>query len=126
MSEDRTPLYTRWPVVFLAGPVVWYLFFWIAYLIAEAGCAPGVEPFEIFGWSGVSFLTVALTAAAVGLIAWFFVVAYRQTKSTSLMDVSEDPDDFRSTFLALGTGLAVLFIAASLFVGLPALVLAPC
>lgn len=120
-SDSSAP--RGWPVIFLAGPVVWYLYFWVVYLIAEAGCSEAFPDLAFLGASLVSIATIIATAVAGALIVYYMVKAYRQLDGplTSSGDVARG-----SSFLVLGVILGFIFLVATFFVGLPALFLEVC
>ncbi len=109
-----------WLVLFLAGPVIWYLTFWLVYLVAEAGCTTGGLDFRLLGLPGLSVITVTVSVLAAGTIAVLTTRAY--------MRWSDDPsgEDHRRSLMFAGFLLGILFLIATLFIALPALVLEPC
>lgn len=105
-----------WLVFFLGGPVIWYLEFWLVYLVAEEMCARrGAGP-VFLGLALVSWMVLAATVVAAALIAWLAVKA------------SQGPPGpgFRAELAGTGVFSGVVFALATVFVGLPALVLTPC
>ncbi len=123
-SPDRGGLV--W-VLFLAGPVIWFLHFIIVYLMVEAGCAADRYDAELAGLPALSFVTVALTVVATAVALELARRARRMWRARAT-----DPDDWlagddRNAGLALaGALLGVMSAAAILFVGVPAVVLQPC
>ncbi|MCA1735581.1 MAG: hypothetical protein LC739_05555, partial [Actinobacteria bacterium] len=97
-----------WPVLLLAGPVIWISHFWVVYLWAEAACVP---PWD----SAVEFVTVAATVVAIGAILGFGISASRSYTA------ADDDGDHRRLLYLYGVLLAGLSVVATLFVGLPAL-----
>ena len=106
----------RWIVLFLAGPVIWYLFFWVVYLMAEAACVSTLAFTETSGLPTVSLLTIALTLVAAIPVVWFMVRAFRQS----------DGDSPHHALVKAGGILGISFFVATVFVGLPALFFPPC
>lgn len=108
-------------VLFLAGPVIWYLHFWLVYLLAEAGCVAGTDLASETMWSSqTKWLTVAIiatTAAAVALTAWFTLRAWRRWRTAQ---------PSQGTLAFGGFVMGLLFMLAILMVGMPALVMPPC
>jgi len=104
-------VWSWWPVLFLAGPVVWYLYFWVVYLAAEAGCA--------FGFRGVSVFTVVLTIFSAITVGAFALLARRRSSR-------RQDGDYRQVLVQAGFLLGVMFLIGTVFVGVPALVLQPC
>ena len=109
-SRGRSPLFSRWIVLFLAGPVIWYLHFWAVYLAAEAACAAGGTGIELGGWPLLSVFVIVATVLAVAAI-WFLALRARR---------------WGGQFARVGALLGVLFAVATLFVGAPTLFLPPC
>lgn len=117
MRDGRRPqrLVPRWTWLFLAGPVLWYVYFWVVYLAAEAGCV--AEAGSLVTWTTV--LLTGVTAAAVAYYAW------RAFRDTDAPDVTHHEGSLRS-LVRTGWLLGILFVVATLFVGIPAVVLQPC
>lgn len=109
-AHGRSSLSSRWVVLFLAGPVIWYLHFWVVYLAAEAACAAGGTGLELGGMPLLSVFVVVATVLAVASIWWFARRAGRRG----------------GEFTQVGALLGVLFVFATVFVGLNALFLSPC
>lgn len=118
---------SRWtiPVLFLAGPVIWYAHFWGVYLLAEAVCDGGGSDVRWLGLRPLSFITVATTAVAAGMALWFAAWSwrhYRHGGGHSDPDLAENEGALAFT----GALLGVVFFVSVLFVGVPALFLRPC
>ena len=107
-SENRSP-FPRWAWLFLAGPVIWYFYFWIVYLAAEAGCVANTGAL-------VSWITVGMSGATIVAIAYY---AWQANRGSG--DAGGNRALVRAGYLMGG-----LFVVATLFVGVPALVLQPC
>lgn len=101
----------HWTWLFLAGPVIWYLYFWVVYLVAEAGCAADAQVL-------VTWVTLGLTGVTLLAITYHALRSARESTET-------ENDDIRSLVRA-GLLMGGFFLVASLFVGVPALVLQPC
>lgn len=106
----------EWLLLFLAGPVLWYLHFWAVYLLAEAYCT-----FEGAGDGSatpslLSVLVIGATVVAVGVIAW-----------TTLRAARADPSaGHRGELAWVGMLLGGVFAVATALVGLSALLVPPC
>ncbi len=109
-ASGRRPLFSRWPVLFLAGPVIWYLHFWVVYLAAEAVCTAGGTGMEVGGVPLLSVFVIVVTALAVAVIWWLALRASRRL----------------GEFTRIGAALGVLFAFGTVFVALPAVFLSPC
>ena len=107
-------------VMLLAGPVIWYAYFWLVYLLTEGVCRLGGFDFEIMGLTGLSFVTMTVTAGASALT----VISGRRSYSAW----REGPlDGSGQTGMAFaGLVLSGIFLLSVLATGLPALVLEPC
>jgi len=102
-------------VLFLAGPVIWYAYFWLVYLIAEAGCTPGGLSLDS---AGVALVTVGVTVLAGAATTILGVGAAKA--------IGHGRDGNWRLMHWGGAVLGGLFTLAILLVGLPALVFAPC
>ncbi|MDQ3963341.1 MAG: hypothetical protein M3277_05430 [Actinomycetota bacterium] len=114
-------------VLFLAGPVIWFVHFMAVYVLAEAVCAAGDGGPRLLGLSLLALVTLVATVLAVGAALVFAVRAYRVWRGRT--DGSSDwlAGDERNGGLALaGWLLGSVFVVAILFVGLPAAFLDPC
>lgn len=111
---------------FILPAVIWALYFAVVYAVQGAGCAGALDPADA-AQSGplrsvllVLTLIAAVAIAAVGVWSWRTWLKVRPAAGRD--SVSE-----RSTFLAQGALLnAALFLVATLWVGLPILLLDPC
>ena len=118
----------RWlpiSILFLAGPVIWYHHFWLVYLLAEAICDDGGSEARWLGLRPLSFITVATTAAAAGLVLVLAAWAWRRYRHGG---GHSDPAVAESERALAFTGalLGLVFFVSILFVGVPALFLQPC
>lgn len=107
---DTRPLGPRWTWLFLAGPTIWYLYFWVAYLAAEAGCAADAG-------AVVTWVTIGLSGGTMVALAYHTSRARR----TRHQHVSSSGSLMRAGFL-----MGAFFVLVTLFVGFPAVVLQPC
>lgn len=113
--RSRHRMVPRWTWLFLAGPILWYLYFWVVYLAAEAGCVADVGLV-------VTWVTVVLTGLTILGIVYYAWVSLRQV---DVATTSEDDGNVRSLIRA-GFLLGGMFVAATVSVGIPALVMQPC
>jgi hypothetical protein len=107
-ESDRQAFSPRWVWLFLAGPVIWYFYFWIVYLAAEAGCVADTGAL-------VTWVTVGMTGATMVAIAYYTWRAARDAGGQSSRPL-----------VKVGYVMGGFFLVATLFVGVPALVLQPC
>jgi hypothetical protein len=107
-------------VMLLAGPVIWYVYFWLVYLLAEGVCRVGGLDFEFMGMTGLSFVTIAVTAGASTLTVISALRSY-----SSWRKGPRDGSGYLGMAFA-GLVLSGIFLLAVLATGLPALVLRPC
>lgn len=135
VSRDRA-LRLNW-VVFLAGPVIWFVHFMVVYLVAEAGCTGGGPGLAAFAPPVPVTVTAVATVVAVLLCAGTAWWALRRWRA-STGDVRDAPDrsadsapEFddehrRSSLAFIGLLLSLLSLVAVLFTAAPAAVLGPC
>ena len=101
----------------LAGPVIWISHFMVVYLLVEVACGFDLLRSEPLGLPTISVIVTAATLAAMVAVGWF---VFRSAAMRSGGGVVEE---------VIGLGgilLGTLFTVAIAFVGLPALVIAPC
>ena len=99
-------------IVFLAGPVTWFVHFMVVYLLAEAGCTGDGPGLRLFDPPVPAVATLAATAVAAVACLGFAWWGYR------CLDDHSHGDSL--TFA--GCLLSLLGFLAVLFVGVPALV----
>jgi len=129
VSRDRVARRT-W-IVFLAGPVTWFVHFMVVYLIAEAGCTGGGPGLDALNPPVPAAATLVATAVAALVCLASSRAGYRRWR-TSQRGVAADqaaglagslPERDRGGALAFAGLLLSLFSFVSvLFVGFPALV----
>ena len=107
-------------VMLLAGPVIWYVYFWLVYLVAEGVCRLGGFDFEIMRLTGLSFVTIVVTAGASALTVISGLRSY-----SSWRKGPRDGSGYLGMAFA-GVVLSGIFLLSVLATGLPALVLEPC
>ncbi len=118
-SASRRSLPRR--TLLLAAPACWYVFFWVTYLAAEAACDDGDAGPHLGGTSWLSIGVVTL-GAVVSVAAVALVWRGRRRAADAAPDQREEADDLR----LIGGLLGALFVAATVMVAIPALVLVPC
>ncbi len=107
-QPDSRGFVPRWVWLFLAGPVIWYFYFWVVYLAAEAGCAADTGAL-------VTWVTIGMTGATIVAIAYYTWRAGRAAGEKGARPL-----------IKAGYLIGGIFLVATLFVGVPALVLHPC
>lgn len=114
---------------FLLAPVLWMLYFVAVYSLQGAGCAAGLDSVGAVGSvDALRVLLALLTAVVAAGIAisgiWSFTAWRRLLDS---VDSEHRLLHLRSAFLAYGALLhAGLFLVATLWSGIPILMLEPC
>lgn len=107
----------------IAPAVIWIGYFMIVYLIAEAACAMAITTGEVLGLSGVGAATIVATIASIGAIGYYTVRSWRRFKGASGESALAHQD---KSLGLIGVLSGFFFIVASVYVGVPALVMAPC
>jgi hypothetical protein len=97
----------RWGRLFVAGPFMWFLYFWIEAQAAQMGCR--VDAWPLMVWSSV---------ASAGMV--MVTVSYSASRSRS--DGAHSAVSVMRDGFLLGAGL----LAAAVLVGVPTLVNHPC
>lgn len=110
----------------LGGPFVWAVHFLLSYGLIEIACRTGLwMDFTVLGLSGVSFVVLLLTLAAILATACAGWLAHRNEPRTQ--DGEPGQAEERSAFMAhTGVLLCGLFGVLVLLGGISALVLRPC
>ena len=119
-ASPRSRSSTATWMMLLAGPMVWYFYFWIVYLLAEGACQLDGLKFGLLGLPAVSTVTLAFTLGASTLVTIAARRSYQEWK-----DGSPAIDDDRGLALA-GLLLSGIFLVSILATGLPALAMEPC
>jgi heme/copper-type cytochrome/quinol oxidase subunit 3 len=111
--------------VFVAGPIIGVVHFFVVYLVAEAGCTgdgPGLDAFDPPVPVVLTLVATVLAAAGcTGTAVW----AYRRWRSDSGGTAADELVE-RGPLAFMGFLLSVLGLATVLLVGAPALVLEAC
>lgn len=112
---------------FLIAPVLWMIYFVAVYSVQGAGCAAGWA--ETGGGGPLSLALAALTLVVAGTIAAAGIWSFRAWR-TLLREMEKEQRNVlhvRSAFMAYGALLhAGLFFVATLWSGIPILMLEPC
>lgn len=117
-SEETGSLIT--PV---ASAIIWMVYFFVVYLIAEARCSISLLEFELLGAPAASVATVVLTMLAIGAILGFGAGSWRRWDRP---DEQSDVVEQGRVLGLLGLISGAIFVVATLAVGLPVLFLPPC
>ncbi len=113
---------------FMLAPLSWFAYFLAVYALQGAGCAAGLDDRSLFGVNALGFALATLTVAVLAAIAVSGVWSYRAWRRL-LEELEEEEHQTRghSAFLAYGALLhAGLFLVATLWIGIPILLLEPC
>jgi hypothetical protein len=107
-----------WAVV-LAGPVIGTVYFWLIYLVAEAGCA---EDLELVDETVLRLVVLAGGVASVVLLTAFAWRAARMRRDAA-PGGADDSERFMATTGLMLLGLFLLFIA---FLAIPVIGMSLC
>ena len=107
-------------IMLLAGPTIWYVYFWVVYLLAESVCRRGGLDFTVIGMAGLSLLTIAITVAASALMR------HRRPPKLLIWREEDVAATGRAGLSFAALVLSGIFLLAVLATGLPALGLEPC
>lgn len=108
--------------------VLWAIYFVVVYAYLSIGCEKGWSEAELFGLKVLTLALAAITLAAMGAIAALAWMGFRRwrTAANSNSDegsINESQDRFTGLLTVMTSGLALL---ATIWVGLPVLLLQPC
>jgi hypothetical protein len=108
-----------WAVV-LAGPVIGTVYFWLIYLLAEAGCA---EELELVDETVLRLVVLAGGVASVVLLTAFAWRAAHMRRDAASGGSGDDSERFMATTGLMLLGLFLLFVA---FLALPVIGMSLC
>ena len=96
--------------------MIWYVFFWVVYLMAEAACVSTLAFTETAGIPTVSLIAITMTLLTAVPVTWYMIRAFRKARI-------ESP---QQSLIFSGAILGISFFVATVFVGMPALFFRPC
>jgi hypothetical protein len=118
-----------WWLRLLAGPLVYSVYFMLAYLAVEVACRLGWLQFTVGGTNGITVTVIGLTLVAVGVLVVSLLAGVgRWRRLRRGQSASKDSElGNADLFLTLvGVLLDLIFIFVLLATGAPVLVLRPC
>lgn len=111
----------------LSTPIIWAIYFVLIYSLQGIACAGGLEG----SVAGIGTLTLNIVAATVialagqAILGFWMYRAWQSLQRNAELKSSEPL--MRASFLALVGWLnAILFFVATVWIGIPALMLDPC
>lgn len=123
--EAHEPRRRFWWLRLLAGPIVYGVYFALAYLAVEAACRTGWLRFTVANTNGITVTLLALTAAAAFAVLLALITTAVRQRQLRPQGTSEAADSDR--FVAqVGMMLDALFLLLILATGAPIVLLAPC
>ena len=117
-TKVRPRMPPTWAIV-LAGPVIGTVYFWVIYLLAEAGCA---EELELVDETVLRLVVLAGGVASAVLLTAFAWRAGRLRRTASA-NTTDDTERFMATTGLMLLGLFLLFIA---FLAVPVIGMSLC
>lgn len=112
-------------VIFLAGPVVYLVYFIGVWVLGEFGCLAGIQHLRPFGLNPIRLGVVASTVVAALVTLGTGIVGFRGWRQ--LRQGPADPDEDDPKFmLFVGTWLNGLFTVAILLSAVPMLLGSAC
>lgn len=117
----KTPGWSYLLVPF-APPILWIVYFMVVYLYAEAGCVFGWDRPSWLGLHGVAVVTVVATIVSLVVIGYYTSSSWRRFRRP------DDDDEMEMTRALglLGLILGLIFIPATIAVGLFAVTVPTC
>lgn len=113
---------------FLVAPVLWFGYFIAIYALQGAGCALGLDDQRFLGVTTLRLVLVSVTAIVVLAMGLFGMWSFRSwSRLLHRLDDEQQQRQGHSVFLAYGAVLhAGLFLLATLWIGLPVLLIDSC
>ena len=118
-TKVRPRVPPTWSIV-LAGPVIGTIYFWVIYLLAEAGCA---EELELVDETVLRLVVLAGGVASAVLLTAFAWRAARLRRTASSASGDDDSERFMATTGLMLLGLFLLFVA---FLAVPVIGMSLC
>ena len=117
----------------VAGPIIYMVYFFVGYLLVEAGCAIGTLQGTMFGYPLLSVALLGLTALTLAVLLGIAAVQFFRWRRTQHNVVVTDrtgavvaTERDLPFLLVVGAGLALLFAWVTLATGVPIAFLEPC
>ncbi len=121
-TSNEQPLRPLW-VSLLAGPVLYMVYFFVGYMLAEAACAVDFWQSPVLNVPGWILVEIGLTLLTVVSI----LLAGRQAWHTWQRTQHQAVEESSIRFMAFGTLFFVpLFVFVTLVTGIALIVLQPC
>jgi hypothetical protein len=120
-------LWTIW----LAGPLIWVVYFVVGYGLTEFVCTGGFLNFSLLGLNALSTIIIILTLIAFGATLYTGFLSYRLWQRPNKEKVAEFSEPARSEdasqfMIFAAVMLNTFFAIIILLTGLPAFYLQPC
>ena len=119
VANATRPRLRLWPA-FLAGPIIYGVYFLIVYTMGEFGCFAGLQRFTFLGWNVIRLTTIGATVVAVLAIVVAGFSTFRSWRR--LRDNPPNPEDDDPRFMLLvGTWLTGIFGVVTVLSVVPSL-----
>lgn len=123
--QQSEPRHRYWWLRLLAGPIIYGVYFALAYLAVEAACRRGWLRFSVADTNGITVTVLALTVAAAVAVLFSLAAAALRWRRLRLDTRSATADADRFV-VQVGMMLDALFLLLILATGAPMVLLAPC
>jgi hypothetical protein len=108
--------------VFLAGPIIYSIYFIVVWVLSEFGCIAGIGQFDLWGMNPIRLGVVLLTLVAALIIALVGLSTFRRWHR-----VNEDPEEDDPLFMLLvGAWLNGFFVVITLLSAVPLVLRSVC
>ncbi len=114
-----------WWLRLLAGPIIYGVYFALAYFAVEAACRTGALRFTVANTNGITVTLLALTFAAALAVLISLIASALRRRRLHPQGGSEAGDSERF-IIQVGMMLDAMFLLLILATGAPIVLLAPC
>jgi hypothetical protein len=111
----------------LAGPVLWFVHFFVVYGMAEFGCRANFNNFLFFAPENIRLAIAGITSGTLIIVAAGGMIAWRLSKRLPVHQRHEETQIAYTRFLImLGVFLSLLFFISIIVTAVPAFILNVC
>ncbi|RIK57504.1 MAG: hypothetical protein DCC57_01825 [Chloroflexi bacterium] len=126
ITPTMPPAARRVALRLLGAPVIYSVYFLIAYFLVEIGCGLGFLQGRVAGMPALTAAVLALTVVALAAILAQGLPGYRQWRRARVGARDETGGDTQRFASGVGVWLTLLFLLVTLLTGIAEVVLSRC